>query len=652
MIGGVAAGVIVVFYILKLKRRAVAVPFSRIWERVLRDKEATTLFAHLKRLLSLLLQLLVLLLLLLALGDPRTAVNLKEGRNVVVLIDTSASMQAADVEPTRLDRGKQKVRDLVRGLGASDRVLIAQMDSTITPLSTMTSDIPELESALANVKPSETSADFARGLRFASDTLRGLASPEIVVVSDGAMAPPIDALGPVLLGDLKLSYIHVGERNTNAAITGFSVRRYPLDKTRYEAMVEVTNTGDKDLEIELRLYGDEAQTHLFRFKLVAGERNPRFLTNLSGASHRLHAEISLAQPPSADGSRSKRVHDDLPADDIAYALMPERRRARVQVVTVGNMYLEAALFLDEYLDVTMVGPSKYPLEGVFDVTIFDNVAPAVKPGSGHILYLNPSGTDVPFKIDKEVLDDPVNRLGFDEIDAEHPIVRHTQLAEINVARAHILKGNKEDKILGASFKGPILIQGRREGFKFVALGFDIRESDLPLRISWPLFLLNTINDFVEEDTSYISSFATGGVWRIPAPSDLKKAELIRHGRPRDPDAPPDQPREPDEAPRSIPVDDGRAVFMGQRAGFYTLKSGDAASPTQGETYKTEFAANLVDPLESNILPRPELQVGETKAGTVEDFSVGVRRELWAYLLLAVIAISAIEWLTFHRRVTV
>jgi Ca-activated chloride channel family protein len=54
--------------------------------------------------------------------------------------------------------------------------------------------------------------------------------------------------------------------------------------------------------------------------------------------------------------------------------------------------------------------------------------------------------------------------------------------------------------------------------KFVALGFDVRESDFPLRIAWPLLLLNVINDFVEEDVSYISSFKTGEVWRIPAAS--------------------------------------------------------------------------------------------------------------------------------------
>ena len=42
----------------------------------------------------------------------------------------------------------------------------------------------------------------------------------------------------------------------NVGITAFSVRRYPLDKSRYEVMLEVTNTGDAPEELELTLYGD------------------------------------------------------------------------------------------------------------------------------------------------------------------------------------------------------------------------------------------------------------------------------------------------------------------------------------------------------------------------------------------------------------
>ena len=46
---GAAGGLVVVFYILKLRRRAVPVPFSRIWDSVLRDKQATELFSRLRR---------------------------------------------------------------------------------------------------------------------------------------------------------------------------------------------------------------------------------------------------------------------------------------------------------------------------------------------------------------------------------------------------------------------------------------------------------------------------------------------------------------------------------------------------------------------------------------------------------------------------
>src|SRR6478609_7469191 len=158
-VGALAGAIVVVFYILKLRRRPVAVPFSKIWNRILRDKEATSLFSQLKRLLSLLLQLALLALMLLALGDPRTAANLVEGRNIVVLVDASASMKATDVAPSRADFAKEKVRSMVRGLSGSDRMLIAQMDAAVTPLSTLTGEVAELEAAVAAVKPTDAAAD-------------------------------------------------------------------------------------------------------------------------------------------------------------------------------------------------------------------------------------------------------------------------------------------------------------------------------------------------------------------------------------------------------------------------------------------------------------------------------------------------------------
>jgi hypothetical protein len=613
--GAVGFGVLVL-YILKLRRRVVAVPFSPLWERILRDKEATSLFSKLKRLLSLLLQLALLALLVLALGDPRAAESLIRGRTVVVLVDASASMQATDVAPTRLAAARDEVKKIVRGLGGADRMLVAQMDAMVTPLGPMTGDTSALERELDGIHATDARADFPRALRFASDVLRGVESGEIIVVSDGALGDPSDSSGAVHLGSAKLSYVPVGKGDRNVGITQFSVRRYPLDKSRYEVMLELTNAGAAPEDVELQLLGDGALVDVTRLRLQPGASLPRFYPQLSGANRSLEAKIALV-----DGS-----HDDLPADDHAYALLPERRRAKVLVVTPGNTYLEAALLLDEYLDVSDVLPAAYPqalASTSWDTVIFDGVTPPEMP-KANVLYLDPRGPGSPVKVT-----DSLKQPGFDKIDRKHPVVRFLALDDVNVALGHKLVPETGDKVLGASDGGasPLLVAGTRGGYRFVAVGFDVRDSDLPLRTAWPLFVIDCINWFTDEDTQYLSSFRTGEVWRIPVAGGVAAATV----------------KLPDGTLQPVPVHEGRAVLLGEQAGFYELIAGDQ---------KTEFAANLLDRSESAIAPRSALAVDGQPAGAVAGFRVGVRREIWIYLLLAVALLTALEWATYHRRLTV
>ncbi len=634
-------------YILKLRRRTVPVPFSKLWEKILRDKEATSLFSRLKRLLSLLVQLALLALLAIALGDPRAeALVTKGGKNLVVLVDASASMQATDVGSSRLGAAKDEVKKMIRGLGGSDRMLVAQMDAAITPLGPMSGDTSELERALDSIKATDARADFPRALRFATDSLRGLSNPEIVVVSDGRLGDAVDSAGKVHIGDdVKLTYVPIGTAARNVGITAFSVRRYPLDKSRYEVMLEVTNTGPEQEDIELSLLGDSTLVDLTKLRLKPGERLPRFYPNLSGASRTLEAKIAPLP-----GSK-----DSLPADDHAYALLPERRRAKVLVVSPGNTYLEAALLLDEYLDVQVASPKEYvekiaPSGAKLDVIIFDGATPA-NPPRANAIYLDPRGPGSPVKVEGEL-----KQPGFDKIERKHPIVRWTALDDVNIARGHKLVAETGDKVVGASDQGPILIAGQRGGFKFVALGFDTRDSDLPLRVAWPLLLLNSINWFTDEDAQYISSFRTGDVWRVPVVSQSGQAKL----------------KVPGGSDVLVPVHEGRAVYLGEKAGFYELSGADGvdlslggagatASPTSTSTSTTmggptatvgSFAANLLDADESAIEPAKELVVDGKKAGALSAFQIGVRREIWIYLLLAAILLTAIEWITYHRRITV
>lgn len=612
---GGAGALTALLYVLKLRRRPVAVVFSPIWQRVLRDKEASQLFSRLKRLLSLLLQLLLLALIVFSLGDPRLASSAQNGRNIVVLVDASASMQATDVQPSRLEQAKRKVLDLIEGLGGSDRMLIAQMDAILTPLSTMTGDPAALRNAASSLGATDTRADLSRALSFASDSLRDLDNTEIVLVSDGALGDIKKTVEQAGLSGTKLSFIPVGSGGENVAITQLSARRYPLDKSRYEVMLELLNTDDERREVELTLTGDGDVVNMTRLALGPRERLRRFYSDLGGASRRLEATIA---PVDGRG-------DALPADDRAFALMPERTRSRVLVVTPGNTYLEAALLLDEYLDVTVIGPQEYPDDGQYDVTIFDGVAPRVAKGTRSMLYLAPPEEGAPVALGKKIED-----FGFDTWDKKSPLLRFIAMENIQVASGHVLEPQPGDHVVGASYKGPILVSGRRDGRPFVALGFDPRRSDFVLRVGWPLFVLNAIDSFSSDGVGYLSSYRTGEVWRVPVPEDAETAQL----------------KLPDGSRIPVGVRDGRAVYFGERTGFYEL--GVAGSTAAA----TAFAANLSDPEESRIEPVKEIELSSGPVGGVVGFTRGIRREIWMYLLLAAAALSLIEWALYHRRITV
>src|ERR1041384_8800530 len=111
-IAGGAAVLAIGAYIIKMRRRRFEVPFSRLWQRVLEQRDANALWKQLKRLLSLLLILAIIGIMLFAALDPTLGAVDRKARSVVILFDASASMKAMDGdeegEQSRLDGGRTK----------------------------------------------------------------------------------------------------------------------------------------------------------------------------------------------------------------------------------------------------------------------------------------------------------------------------------------------------------------------------------------------------------------------------------------------------------------------------------------------------------------------------------------------------------------
>ena len=100
---------------------------------------------------------------------------------------------------------------------------------------------------------------------------------------------------------------------------------------------------------------------------------------------------------------------------------------------------------------------------------------------------------------------------------------------------------------------------------------------------------------------------------------------------------------PDGRRVTVPVLEGRAVFLGTQAGLYRLHAG---------VDSLLIAGNLQEPDESRCAPRRSLRVHETQASTPGPGRLGTRREIWLYLVAAALVILLTEWLGYHRRITV
>lgn len=603
----------VVLYLLRPRRRGLGVAFLPLWERVLRDHEASRLLSRFRRVLSWLISTALALMLVLAMGDPRSYPP-TNSRHVVVLVDTSASMSALHDGVTRLDQARKELQRLIEGLGDNDQMMVVGLAQTVLPLSTMSSERQVLHDAAKALRFVHTEASVEAGLQFSLDALASKSAPEIVLLSDGAHTQELEGLEPRLrAANVGLRYMPIGTTAGNVAISAFSVRRYPLDKSRYEVMLELTNHSDDAQTARATILGDGLPIEVNQLRLAPREVLLRFYDNLGGGNETLEAQIDVE----AHG-------DHLPVDNRAFALLPERKRSKVLAITEGNTYLEAALLLDEYLDVTLLEPTATIPAEAFDVIVLDGVTADLSRTSGHRLYLNPSAKDSPVPVAKTITD-----FGFDTWNRKSPLLAFIAPENIQVLEGVSFRVQAPDQVIGASELGAFLVEGTRADHRFVALGFDPRKSDMVLRVAWPLFLLNCIQHLAQRDGSDYSSFATGEVWRLPVPPGTGKTSVIG----------------PTGTRAVYPSRSGVLTYAGDMAGFYELQDENAVRLSR-------FAANLQAKGESDLAVEPQLSVGTLSSTAPEGLEPRTRRQWWVVLVVCALLTLIVEWFTYHRRVTV
>ena len=460
---------LLLLYFLKVRRREITVSSLLLWDPALRDREASTFFQRLQRDPLLILQLLALIALTLALARPAITVMGHGNKRVAIVMDSSASMKATDVAPSRFVQAQREALGLLARLGPGAEVMV--IDAGVQPrvLVPFTRDHAQVASAIRGMEGRDLPNRLGEGLRTARALVGSDPRAEIHVFTDGAHPAATQSQ----TDDVRVRFVGVGRRSNNVGITSLAVRRNYFGTYNSQAFMSVAN------------FSREAQTFSLTLTLDGEMLAEKTLT--------LEPEVrrAVVVPFTDPGGGVIRLHlnvsDDLASDDVAYAVLPPPRQIAVLLVSPGNLFLEKALKTDPQVKLEVKKPEEYQggMEG-FDVVVVDTTSPA-RIGNGRFVLVNTVPSDVPLEVLGR-LESPVIM----DWDRTHPIMRQLDFAKVAIEEAMRVRPLAAGKTLVEAVGGPLIYTLEERDRKAVFFGFDLFKTDFPLRVAFPLMLSKSL----------------------------------------------------------------------------------------------------------------------------------------------------------------
>jgi Ca-activated chloride channel family protein len=616
---GVMIPVLILFYLLKVRRQEFEVGSTYLWQDLLRDLAAHEPWQRFHWSVLLILQLLVVGALVFAVARPFYVAQAEEAVHAVLVIDGGASMQSTDQEPTRFEAAKRAAKEAVRNLadGSLGTVILAAEQPRVLAPSTV--DRSALERAIDGAQVTYGPADIGQALALASSLGPGGATPDgsrarlrVFLFTDGAYG----AIAGAEADNLDIRLVQIGNSGQNQGITALSARADPQNANRYQVFARVRNFADEPYRgtLALNVDGNLAES--------------REVTLASDGDDAATAEYVFSDLPVGARTVEARLAgtDVYTVDNSAYTVLDVGRRSEILLVTNGNVFLEKVLSLLPTGEVSRVAPRRYLAVDVnqYDVVVFDGYAPDVLP-RGNVLIVSPSESAL-FTIEGEVRQPKIR--GWERDD---PLLRFVDLRDVAIARSFRVTPPGWMRTLIDSDAAPLMLAGEQNGQRVVLIPFDLRQSNLPLSAAFPILMSNLLGYLEPVSQATQRDLRPGATVTL---SPLPQTEEI-------------VVRQPGGQSQTFPSE-GRPIQFSATSlpGLYTVLQRAAGQILLEEP----FSINASDERESDVRPKPiALGSGRTLQANAAPELVPVNREIWMWLVPPVLALLLFEWFWFHRK---
>ncbi|MBN1201820.1 MAG: BatA and WFA domain-containing protein [Anaerolineae bacterium] len=611
---GALAIPIILLYMLRLRRTEVNISSTFLWQQLVRDREANAPWQRLRLSWLLFLQLLILAALVIALARPFTEVKTITTGRIVLLLDASASMRATDVDSNRFAAARKVGLGILDTLGPDDTMTVISVSDVPEVLAAASRDKLVLRDAIESAEPSDVSANWEAAMTLAAAGAVGVDELKVVIVSDGGLPDNL----PSVPGDVR--FVPVGERSSNLAISALATDSLPGKEPQFFARLSNYGTTDTEAIVDIRLNNSDAIYWAYRYTVPAESYIDIFEVELPEDFDTLTAQVTL--PSSAA------VEDYLAVDDVAYAVRDRAGAGRVLLATVDNLFLRQIFRSLRGVRLFEIDPADGLPQQDFDLYVFDSWLPARLP-DGDLLLVNP-----PRGADFFELGSMLTVTEAISINKDDPRVRNlgAYMSAVNVREFRALGNVDWGAALVQVGQYPLVVAGTVENRQVAILPFDARypNTDLVLQPAWPILIAELANWFSPPRIVNVSeSLPPGAVVTVHFIEDADEAVVTR----------------PD-GQQVKPVPEGsEAVFADtSQPGLYRVDL-----RKDGRVIKSEqFAVNLFDPAESRIMPQKSITIGTTTVSRGGREESG-RREYWPWIAGLGLAVLAVEWWLYHRR---
>ncbi|HLZ27470.1 MAG TPA: VWA domain-containing protein [Chloroflexota bacterium] len=609
---GATLPIVVIFYLLKVRRHDEEVSSTFLWNDLIRDLAAHEPLQRLKTSLLLLLQLLALALITFTVARPFSEQIGKKPVQAILLVDGSASMQAQDVQPSRFARAVEAARSTLAALPENSLATAILVAAHPQVLVAATSDRRQVDRALADARPSGAAADMREALLLARSLGGDANARRIYLFTDGAFTLPTDL--PDDLGSV--SVVPVGQPDTgNLAVTTISARPDPQDNRRQQLFARAENLSDTAAHAVLTMSVDGQAVEDRAIDVAPNGQSEQIFEQLPAGAQ--WASVTISDTNGDNG---------LTLDDTAYAVLVQHKPAQVLLVSAGNQFLEKVLTLLPNVDLYRIASQRYLAVEAdrFDIIVFDNYLPPLLP-RGNLLVVNPPDRG-PYRTTGSI-----SRPRVATWDHEDPILAFADIRDMNVNRASRLDVPRWAKPLISTADGvPLMVAGQDGDRRVVILPFDLQQSNLPLMAAFPILMDNLVNYLSPSGVVQSSAVQTGAPETL---SPLPQVDRVRVAT-------------PDQQVTEFRAGQGPITYAATDVpGLYRVQQ--IVQGGQQTVDDDLFAANLANSSASDIRPR---LAGLDNPGPLDAGLTILQKELWAILAAIVLPLLLFEWFWFHRRV--